>query len=106
MTMAIWGGKKPYDQEPEEEACHYVLELLEWERDRLLALVNRTSHLTYREREWLATRLKDARRVDGPPLPVAQLDWRLAEREAQRRGESLADFIWDKGRQPEPPAAA
>lgn len=93
----------PYNQEDADDQVpyHWECTLLEWERQKLLDLLDLDRKPTIQERRWLAKRLKDGIRRDGPPLPLAQLDWRQAEREARERRESVADWIWDRPRPPE-----
>lgn len=99
-----WGlGRKPFDrEEPEEPTHHWEVCLLDWERELLLALLEGDKRPTMKEKRYLAAKFHDAQKRQGPPLPVCQLDWRQAEREAGQRGESLADWLWDR---PVPPAA-
>lgn len=91
-------AKQPYDGDRDEIDHHWEINLLDWERNKLIGLLTGTEKATPKEVEWLAKRLKDAIHRDGPPLPHASLDWRLAEREARQRGESIPDWIFDRPR--------
>lgn len=96
--------RRPFDRELDDSA-HWQVDLLAAEREALLALLESDKRPSIAMRQYIARKLKDAPRREGPPLPVAALDWRRAEREAHARGESLADYVWDGGRPPPDEAA-
>lgn len=94
---------KPYDHERAEPSHHYEVALVEWERELLLNLLDLDRKPTIKERRYLARKLRDGIRREGPPLPVASLDWRRLERVAKDRGSSVAELIFDN---PPPDKAA
>ncbi len=105
MSMSIFNGRTPYDRAKEEKPDHhFCVDLLPKERERLLALLEEGRNPTIAERRALTAKIKYCVRRDGDPLPVASLDWKRAEREAKRRGGSMADYLWDFPKNP-PPAA-
>lgn len=96
--------RTPYDREREDPDGHYTVDLLPMERAALLDWLEDEKLPPIALRQYIAKKLKDAPRRDGPPLPVARLDWRRAEKAARARGESVPDWMWDGA--PEPPEAA
>lgn len=102
-----WGRRrKPFDWDEEDVACHFDVSLVPKERELLLALLEDGKAPTLPERQYIARKLRDAICRDGPPLPVAKLDWRRAEQAAASRGESLIDWIFDGAPPPPPDKAA
>ena len=78
---------------------HYELELDPHEMRALsLSLTGRDSGLTGEQTVTLKERLKDARRVEGPRLPDAKLDWDELEATAALQGCSAADVIYDRAK--------
>lgn len=101
------GRKKPYDHKEDEServSHHFELSLLDWERRRLIDLLEVDRKPTIQERRWLAGRLKDAIRRSGPPLPHATIDWETANSRAAARGGDVIDLFFDEAHAKEPPA--
>lgn len=105
--MTLWGGKKPYDHEREEAPTHHFsFDLTPKQREQLLDLLEHDKRPSIADRRYLAERIRNARRRSGPPLPDATIDWESAEREANERGGTVIDLIFDRAHAPEPPDKA
>lgn len=105
--MTLWGGKRPYDRTKDEQPdSHFSVDFIPRERELLLDLLEHDKRPTITEQRYLIERIRNARRRSGPPLPDATIDWESAEREANERGGTVIDLIFDKAHQPEPPDVA
>src|SRR4051812_41060499 len=90
-------SQKPKKDPPPD--FHYWLELDPHEHDALHELVHgRDSGLSTTQTVTLRERLRDARRITGPRLVEARLDWDELEATASKQGCSAADVFFDRAK--------
>jgi hypothetical protein len=77
----------------EEKDDHYFeLRLLPGQYESLLRFLEQKKRLTTRSLEEITNAVKSARKYDLKP---AEMLWEEWEQRAEKRGESLADLVWD-----------